>query len=116
MFACQGMCCGIEGSACLHARVSKIAVFFFFPFPAVHLDMLLAHPLLLTIVFIPIIIYCSESFIAAIKARAGLPAELVKEVNDTRAALLSLRQNVVLLRDPDDPSRFYPVRDVLFLI
>ena len=28
----------------------------------------------------------------------------------TRKGLLALRQNVVLLRDPEDPDKFYPVR------
>ena len=52
---------------------------------------------------------CSESQIATIQPRAGLSDELIEEVNGTREGLMALRQNVVLLRDAEDPERFYPV-------
>lgn len=35
-----------------------------------------------------------------------------QEVEAVRRGLLALRQNVVLLRDPDDPNAFYPVGPV----
>lgn len=54
--------------------------------------------------------YASEKALDKLRARAGLPEELVNEMEVTRKGLLALRQNVVLLRDPDDPQqRFYPV-------
>ena len=52
----------------------------------------------------------SEAGLATIAARPGLPTELESQVNEVRKGLLELRQNVVLLRDPDDPEVFYPVR------
>ncbi|KAK9824488.1 hypothetical protein WJX72_010729 [[Myrmecia] bisecta] len=52
--------------------------------------------------------FASESDIEAIQARAGSPAWLVDEVQRTRTGLLRLRQNVVLLRDSQDSSHFYP--------
>lgn len=51
----------------------------------------------------------SEAGIAAIRARADSPGWLEEEVARTRTALLHLRQNVVLLRNPDEPDSFYPV-------
>lgn len=53
--------------------------------------------------------YSSEAALAAIKPRTGLPPDLVAEVEFIRDGLLKLRQNVVLLRDEEDPNRFYPV-------
>ena len=50
----------------------------------------------------------SEEAIAAIAPRPGLPAELVTEVDQIRVGLLTLRQNVVLLRDGDDSNAYYP--------
>ncbi|KAI8466522.1 MAG: cytosolic 4-alpha-glucanotransferase [Monoraphidium minutum] len=52
--------------------------------------------------------YESEKAIAAIAPREGSPEWLVAEVAATRAGLLALRQNVVLLRDDTDPDAFYP--------
>ena len=49
----------------------------------------------------------SEEAIAAIAPRPGLPAELVTEVDQIRVGLLTLRQNVVLLRDGDDSNAYY---------
>lgn len=53
--------------------------------------------------------YASEEALWALRPRPGLPKELANEVEATRKGLLMLRQNVVLLKDLEDPSRFYPV-------
>lgn len=55
--------------------------------------------------------YASEAALAALRPRPGLPPELAEEVDRTRRGLLALRQNVVLLRDPEDPEKFYPVSE-----
>lgn len=52
----------------------------------------------------------SEVAIKAIRARLRSPEWLKNEVTATREGLMRLRQNVLLLRDPDDPDSFYPVR------
>lgn len=52
--------------------------------------------------------YSSECAIAAIPLRPDSPAWLVREVEETRAGLMRLRQNVVLLADPEDPEAFHP--------
>ena len=52
--------------------------------------------------------YASERAIAAIKVRPDSPAWLLAEAEATRAGLLALRQNVVLLRDPANEEHFYP--------
>lgn len=53
--------------------------------------------------------YTTEASLSAIRPRAGLPKEMAEEVDAIREGLLALRQNVVLLRDLEDPNRFYPV-------
>lgn len=45
----------------------------------------------------------------AIKARKDSPEWLEEEVAHTRTGLMHLRQNVVLLHNPDEPDSFYPV-------
>lgn len=52
--------------------------------------------------------FSSESGIAAIKARPESPGWLEEEVSRTRSGLMRLRQNVVLLRNQDEPDSFYP--------
>ncbi|KAG2427622.1 hypothetical protein HXX76_012273 [Chlamydomonas incerta] len=52
--------------------------------------------------------YASECAIAAIPVRPDSPAWLAREVEETRAGLMRLRQNVVLLADPEDPEAFHP--------
>ena len=52
--------------------------------------------------------FSTEAAIWALQPRPGLPKELADEVNATRKGLMALRQNVVLLRDVEDPERFYP--------
>ncbi|KXZ50081.1 hypothetical protein GPECTOR_18g59 [Gonium pectorale] len=52
--------------------------------------------------------YSSEAAIAAIPLRPDSPRWLVEEVEATRAGLTRLRQNVVLLADPEDPDAFHP--------
>lgn len=53
---------------------------------------------------------CSEAALSSIPPRRCLLADMApEEVETVRRGLLSLRQNVVLLRDPDDPNAFYPV-------
>ncbi|GFR48695.1 hypothetical protein Agub_g10651, partial [Astrephomene gubernaculifera] len=52
--------------------------------------------------------YSSESSIASIPLRPDSPPWLVAEVEATRAGLLALRQNVVLIADPEDPEAFHP--------
>ena len=56
---------------------------------------------------------CSELAIAAIAARPNSPQWLVDEVAKTRAGLLRLRQNVVLLRNADEPDSFFPVHPAI---
>ena len=51
----------------------------------------------------------SEAAIKAIEPRPNSPDWLVEEVQRARAGLMRLRQNVVLLRNPDDSESFYPV-------
>ena len=53
--------------------------------------------------------FASEAALSALRPRPGLPQELADEVELTRKGLMTLRQNVLLLRDPEDPERFYPV-------
>ena len=52
--------------------------------------------------------YATEAALWTLRPRPGLPKELADEVDTVRKGLLTLRQNVVLLRDPEDPERFYP--------
>ncbi|GLC39071.1 4-alpha-glucanotransferase dpe2 [Pleodorina starrii] len=52
--------------------------------------------------------YASESAISSLPLRPDSPAWLVAEVEETRAGLLKLRQNVALLPDPEDPDCFHP--------
>ena len=52
--------------------------------------------------------YSTEAALWALQPRPGLPKELADEVHATRKGLLALRQNVLLLPDPEDPERFYP--------
>jgi 4-alpha-glucanotransferase len=53
--------------------------------------------------------YASEAALTAIPPRRCLMADMAPEdVEAVRRGLLSLRQNVVLLRDPEDPNAFYP--------
>ena len=52
----------------------------------------------------------SEAAIEGIAARPGSPAWLEAEVSATRAGLLALRHNVILLRDSEDSQAFFPVR------
>ena len=56
------------------------------------------------------LVRCSEVAIKAIAPRPDSPEWLVEEIARTRAGLMRLRQNVVLLRNPDDGESFYPVR------
>ncbi len=59
---------------------------------------------------------CSEAALAAIPPRRCLMADMApEEVEAVRRGLLSLRQNVVLLRDPEDPNAFYPVSSCCFI-
>lgn len=52
----------------------------------------------------------SEAALLAVPPRRCLLADMApEEVEAVRRGLLSLRQNVVLLRDPEDPNAFYPV-------
>jgi len=51
---------------------------------------------------------CVLQAIASISVRPNSPQWLVDEVAATKSGLLALRQNVVLLRDPDRPDRLYP--------
>lgn len=53
--------------------------------------------------------WCSEQAVESIAARADSPAWLEAEYAATRAGLIQLRQNVVLLRHADSPDLFYPV-------
>jgi len=53
---------------------------------------------------------CSEAAIKAIAPRSESPQWLVEEISRTRAGLMRLRQNVVLLPNADDSESFYPVR------
>jgi hypothetical protein len=46
--------------------------------------------------------------ISSISVRPDSPQWLLEEVAATRKGLMELCQNVVLLRDPDDPERLYP--------
>lgn len=52
--------------------------------------------------------YSSEKLISEIKVRDDSPAWLKAETAAIRKGLIRLRQNVVMLRDPEDPNRFYP--------
>lgn len=53
--------------------------------------------------------YASEAALAGAPVRCGLGAQLApEEAEAVRRGLLALRQNVVLLRDPEDPNAFYP--------
>ena len=45
----------------------------------------------------------------AIAPRPESPQWLVEEISRTRAGLMRLRQNIVLLRNTDDSESFYPV-------
>jgi hypothetical protein len=44
----------------------------------------------------------------ALRVRDGSPDWLVKETEELRRGLMTLLQNVILLRDPDDADAFYP--------
>ncbi len=59
---------------------------------------------------------CSEADIEALQPRPGSPAWLVGEVEAIKQGLLDLRHNVVLLRSPDSPDDFTPVRPCLGLL
>lgn len=52
--------------------------------------------------------FSSEAAIAAIPLRPDSPQWLADEVAETRAGLMKLRQNVVLVPDPEDPDAFHP--------
>lgn len=52
--------------------------------------------------------FAEEDGICMLRAKPGLPEVIAEELEHTRKTLLNLRQNVVLLRDPEDPERFYP--------
>lgn len=52
--------------------------------------------------------YCSEKVLWDLKERPGSPDWLIEEITKTRKGLLTLRQNLILVRDPEDPQRFYP--------
>lgn len=52
--------------------------------------------------------YYSEKVLWELKARPGSPDWLVEEVAKTRKGLLTLRQNLLLVRDPENPERLYP--------
>lgn len=52
--------------------------------------------------------YASERQIMEIKVREDSPHWLVEETERTRKGLMKLRQNVCLIRDPEDGSKFYP--------
>ena len=52
---------------------------------------------------------CSEAAISAIEARPNSPEWLQEEVSRTRKGIMRLRQNVVLLRNGDEPDSFFPV-------
>ena len=52
----------------------------------------------------------SEVAIAAIEARPNSPQWLQEEVAKTKKGLMRLRQNVVLLRNSDEPDSFFPVK------
>ena len=52
----------------------------------------------------------SEVAIKAIAPRPDSPQWLVEEISRTRAGLMRLRQNVILLPNSDDSKSFYPVR------
>jgi 4-alpha-glucanotransferase len=51
----------------------------------------------------------SEKAILAIAAPEGTSPAEIEEVEFVKTELLALRQNVALLRDPDEPDSFYPV-------
>lgn len=52
----------------------------------------------------------SEGALAAVPARNCLSADMTSdEAEGVRRGLLAMRQNVVLLRDPEDSNSFYPV-------
>jgi len=60
---------------------------------------------------------CSEAALATTPLRLGLGSDLLPEEAETvRRGLLTLRQNVVLLKDPEDPNAYYPVRAVLCML
>eukprot|EP00878_Enallax_costatus_P029222 GHUV01031667.1.p1 GENE.GHUV01031667.1~~GHUV01031667.1.p1 ORF type:complete len:243 (+),score=14.94 GHUV01031667.1:61-789(+) len=52
--------------------------------------------------------YYSEKVLWELKERPGSPDWLVEEIAKTRKGLLTLRQNLILVRDPEDPQRLYP--------
>jgi len=52
--------------------------------------------------------YASERQISEIKVREGSPDWLVEETLKTRAGLLKLRHNVVLLKNPEDKDSYFP--------
>ena len=54
--------------------------------------------------------FTREADIAAIAPRPDAPPWMVEETQLKRQGLLMLRRNVVLLRDPEDQDKFYPVR------
>jgi len=54
-------------------------------------------------------VVCSEAAIRSIAPRPESPQWLVEEISRTRAGLMRLRQNVVLLPNTDDSESFYPV-------
>eukprot|EP00879_Flechtneria_rotunda_P016824 GHRR01017609.1.p1 GENE.GHRR01017609.1~~GHRR01017609.1.p1 ORF type:complete len:841 (+),score=284.87 GHRR01017609.1:629-3151(+) len=52
--------------------------------------------------------YFSEKALWDLKARPNSPDWLLEEVAITRKGLLTLRQNLLIIRDPDNPERLYP--------
>jgi 4-alpha-glucanotransferase len=52
--------------------------------------------------------WAGEAALCALAAPPGAPAAEVEATARLRKALLALRHNVVLLRDGEDPDRFYP--------
>ncbi|WIA18222.1 hypothetical protein OEZ85_009694 [Tetradesmus obliquus] len=52
--------------------------------------------------------YYSEKVLWEMKARPGSPEWLVQETQTLRKGLLALRQNLLLVTDPEHPGRLYP--------
>lgn len=58
----------------------------------------------------------SEMALWMLQPRPGLPLDFADELETTRKGLMSLMQNVVLLRDQEDPEKFYPVSLFFYVI
>ena len=52
--------------------------------------------------------YATEERVKALRAREGSPLWMHTELEDVKAKLCRLHENVVLIRDPEDDQRFYP--------